>query len=211
MNPENLRYGLAMNPTRSECLFEQFLELHEIAYKRIPVGPARTPDFKIKLEGRYIVFEVKEIVSDTKWDPLAVHSRKIGKHIREKINGSKGQLHSVSKDGTPTVLLIFNAYDPMQLYGTENHDFETAMYGEYTLKINCETHQIVDSFHGNGKAFQASKNTSFSALGRLRAEKNGVSITLFKNVHATVPLPYDLMPSCFNIVDVEWPSNYTLE
>jgi hypothetical protein len=71
------------------------------------------------------------------------------------------------------VLLIFNDRDPLQLFGTENHDFEHAMYGELTLTIEGDSGKIVDRFHGQNKSFQKRKNTSFSAV----ASENPVQLT----------------------------------
>ncbi len=107
----------------------------------------------------------------------------------------------------PTVTLIYNALDPMQWFGTEDHDFEHAMYGDRTVAIDLGSGRIVDSFHGDNKAFQPAKNTSFSALARLResGRERAVTVTIFENVHAKVPLPYDSLPSCFEVVRVEMP------
>jgi hypothetical protein len=38
-----------------------------------------------------------------------------------------------AKQGIPSVLLVYNNLDPLHLFGTEDHDFIAAMYGEYTL------------------------------------------------------------------------------
>ena len=51
--------------------------------------------------------------------------------------------------------------DPLQLSGTEDHDFIFAMYGAYTVQIGVESRHITGRFHGKGKAFQTNKNTSF--------------------------------------------------
>jgi hypothetical protein len=89
----------------------------------------------------------------------------------------------------------------LQLFGTENHDFEHAMCGADTLRIDLETRRIVDRFHGDGKSFQAAKNTSFSAVGRLKERRGGdVRVTLFENIHAKVPIDFGSLPACFEIV-----------
>jgi hypothetical protein len=152
--------------TRSEILFERFLVENSIAFRSIPVGSGRTPDYGVTLGAVEVVFEVKENVTERAWGDDVVHGGTVGERVRQKINASKSQMQFVSRQGKPTVLLIFNNYDPLQLSGTEDHDFEHAMYGAYTLRIDSDTREIVDRFHGHGKSFQDSKNTSFSALGR---------------------------------------------
>jgi hypothetical protein len=74
----------------------------------------------------------------------------VGEHVRTKISDrrTRKQIQSASKQGKPTVLLIFNNLDPAQLFGTENHDFEHAMYGEHTVVIDRNSGKIVGSFRG---------------------------------------------------------------
>ncbi len=77
------------------------------------------------------------------------------------------------------------------------------MYGHYTIRMEIETRRIVDRFHGDGKSFQRNKNTSFSALGRLKEGRgNEVWFTLFENIHARVPIDYDMLPACFEVIRV---------
>lgn len=200
---------ISMERTRSEIIFERFLTANGIPFKPIPVGPMKTPDYAVTIGGAYVIFEVKEIAPDPNWNDSAVHGGTVGELIRDKVRDRRAmkQIQSASKQGKPTVLLIFNAMDPMQMCGTENHDFEHAMYGEYTIWINIETREIVDRFHGHNKSFQQTKNTSFSALSRLKEGRGGsISVTLFENVHAKIPINYDALPAAFEVVRVERPT-----
>jgi hypothetical protein len=92
--------------------------------------------------------------------------------------------------------------------GTEDHDFEHAMYGEHTLRIDTGLGRVVDTFHGNNKEFQANKNTRFSALARIKesGREGIVEVTVFENIHANVSLPYDRLPRCFVVIRVERPA-----
>lgn len=192
-----------LNKTRSELAFERFLSANGIGYRPIPVRAERTPDYGVTIAGTEIIFEVKEIVSQQPWEKEVVHGATVGDFIRRRIDRSRTQIQSASAKGFPTVLLIFNNYDPLQLFGTEDHDFEQAMLGADTLVIGLETGRILDRYHGNSKSFQASKNTSFSALGRIKECRDGkVRITIFENIHARVPLDYDALPACFEVVRV---------
>jgi hypothetical protein len=195
-----------MTKTRSEILFERWLDDNGLPWRSIAVASSRTPDYRVTVApGADVIFEVKEIAGTWDHSPGAVHSRTVGKHIRAKLAKSRGQVQASSAEGLPTVMLIYNALDPMQWFGTEDHDFEHAMYGDHTVTIDRGSGRIVDSFHGNNKAFQSDKNTSFSALARLKenGREAAISVTIFENVHAKVPLPYHLLPSCFAAVRVE--------
>ncbi|CAN0482069.1 unnamed protein product, partial [Phaeothamnion confervicola] len=173
-----------MQKTRSESLFERFLQTNGISFVPVPVEQRRTPDYCVYFDTQEIVFEVKEIVGERAWGSEVVHSGVVGDAIRAKINDSRGQIRSAAQQGKPAVLLIFNNYDPQQLFGTENHDFEHAMLGADTLLIDKKSGKIIDRFHGQGKALQVEKNTSFSALGRLLDGREEVKVTLFENIHA---------------------------
>lgn len=194
----------AMKKTRSELAFERFLSKNGLSFRPIPTGPEKTPDYGVTFASIEIVFEIKEIVSDRAWADDIVHGGTVGEMIRNRINSSKRQIQAAAKVGKPTVLLIYNSYDPLQLFGTEDHDFEHAMYGADTFRINLGTHRIVDRFHGDGKSLQAAKNTSFSAVGRVKEEGGtaGVKVTLFENIHAKVPIDFGSLPACFDVVRV---------
>jgi hypothetical protein len=198
-----------MSKTRSETLFERWLDYNHLPWCPIAVAAGRTPDYRVTVaSGADVIFEVKEITGSWDHSPGAVHSRTVGKHVRSKIAKSRRQVQDSSTEGLPTITLIYNALDPMQWFGTEDHDFEHAMYGDRTVTIDRASGRIVDSFHGNNKAFQADKNTSFSALARLKESGREaiVSVTVFENIHAKVPLPYDRLPPCFVVIRVERPA-----
>jgi hypothetical protein len=196
-------YTTSMRKTRSELAFERFLADHGIPYRPIPVGAQRTPDYGVTIGATEIIFEVKEIVSKSRWEKEIVHGAVAGDFIRRRIDRSRRQIQSASAKGVPTVLLIFNNYDPLQLFGTENHDFEQAMLGADTLVIGLESGRVLDRCHGDNKSFHSFKNTSFSALGRIKeCRDNKVCITIFENIHARVPLDYDTLPACFEVVRV---------
>jgi hypothetical protein len=185
--------------TVSENLFESFLTANGIPLRPIDTGPERTPDYEITIGGKSVIVEVKEL-SESSADFSATSStRTVGEHIRKRISRASGQLSAASQQGTATILLIFNNLDRLQLYGTEDHDFASAMHGEHTVVIRAG--RVAGAFHGHNKALQKSKNTSFSAIGRLRQEHDGsLSVTLFENVHARVPLDYGALPACFEVI-----------
>jgi hypothetical protein len=190
--------------------FESWLDANGLPWRPIPTGPARTPDYAVEVApGAEIVFEVKQIETNRRWEDDLVHRRKVGAFVRQRINRSKSQIKSSCTVGQPTVLVVFNDYDPLQLSGTEDHDFVFAMYGDYTVRIDRESREITGRFHGDGKSFQANKNTSFSAIARLKESgpRSTVTLKLFENVHAAVPIDYDALPACFEVARFEKVSN----
>lgn len=183
--------------TTSEALFEQFCDSNSLVYARVPEGADPSPDYCICFDTVQVYFEVKEIEQDEAFSHES-SSRTIGDHIRAKINQARNQVRAASAAGSPTVLLIYNNLDPLQLFGTEEHDFLAAMYGEPTVLLSPQSGQIVDSFHGRNKSFREGKNESFSALGFLRKERSGtVMVHIYENVHARIPLQFELLPHCF--------------
>ncbi len=152
-----------------------------------------------------LMFEIKELAEDENFNagPFAASSRKIGEHIRKKIHGSRRQIQFAAKQGYPSILLIYNNIDPMHLFGTENHDFIYAMYGDYTLLLNKSTGEIMDSFHGQNQSLTETKNTSFSAVGRLSPYFGRMKVTLFENVFSRLKLQCDRLPACFDVINVQ--------
>jgi hypothetical protein len=191
-----------MTQTKSEMMFERFLSTNGIEFRPIATDEQRTPDYEVVISNNELIFEIKELGADPTFHQEAVHSRTVGKHVRKKIKHASKQMQTASENGKPTVLLIFNNRDPLQLFGTEDHDFEHAMYGELSVRIDKSSGKIVDRFHGHNKSFQPNKNTSFSAVGRLTEDRGSVRVTLFENIHARVPVDYNTLPTCFEVVRV---------
>ncbi len=189
-----------ISKTRSEILFERFLAENQIPYTPLPVeANLRTPDFCVFIGDLKVIFEVKEITGA--WD-IGLHTGRVGERVRQKINRGKRQMQNKSQEGNPTVLLVFNNHDPLQLFGTEDHDFEHAMYGENSLRMRLDTMEIAGRFHGGRDSMQVNKNTSISALGRLKGGKGDapVTVTLFENFYASVSLDYSNLPHCFKVI-----------
>ncbi len=58
-------------------------------------------------------------------------------------------------------------------------------------------------FQGRNDELQESKNTSFSAVGRLSDRGGNLAVTLFENVHSKVKIAYELLPTSFDVKRVE--------
>jgi hypothetical protein len=190
--------------TESEVLFETFLTDNRLPFIRVPVAETARPDFAVGAETPWgpIFFEVKEIAADDNFTKgqFGVSARIVGDHIRSKISESKKQMQFGARPGTPSILLIYNALDTIfHLFGTEDHDFKAAMLGELTLKIGTLSGALLDAGHGRNQSLRENQNTSFSALGHLAPVGGVMTVRLFPNLHAKVPLPTRI-PACFQIV-----------
>ena len=198
-------------PTHSEEVFEKFLTANNIVFEKIEETVnqkgARRPDYLVKLPDAKLMFEVKELNEDPNFgvqNPahpnIRSHSGTPGNHIRDRINSSKKQVQFGANQGIPSVLLVYNNLDPVfQLFGTDEFDFRTAMYGEFTILIDKHSSESSEMFQGRKNELQESKNTSFSAVGHI-CDRGGVAtVTLYENIYSKVQLPFDLLPPCFAV------------
>lgn len=194
--------------TKSEELFESFLTLNNVPFKKIKEETSPRPDYLVTAGNLKLVFEVKELAEDDNFgvikDPsmpnIKSHSRTVGNHVRRRIEGSRKQIQYGANQDFPSILLIYNSLDPVfQMFGTEDTDFITAMYGEYTVLIDKNTGGISDWFNGKNQSLQEHKNTSFSALGHLSDRAGEITVVLFENAFAKKKVPYNQLPPCFDV------------
>lgn len=198
--------------TRSETVFESFLTDNNVAFEKIQEESSSRPDYLVKLPSANLIFEVKEItedgnfgvVKDQKYPHIRLFSRTVGDHVRARIKGSRKQIQYAANQRLPSILLVYNRLDRVfQDFGTSDLDFTTAMYGELTILIGKESRVTSEAFNGKNQSLQEVKNTSFSAVGRLMDRGGRTTVTLFENVFAKVRVPYELLPSCFDVRRVE--------
>lgn len=185
---------------KAEALFESFCDSHVVSWERVPVEKTRTPDYIVLLNGQSIYFEVKQIDEDDNFK-VSGGDRTVGSHIRQKILDSRKQVQAGTRLGAPSILLVYNNLDPMQLFGTEQHDFIAAMYGDMTVELKDS--RIVDSYHGRNSLLRDNHNTSFSAVGHLRHSATGPTVRLYENVFARNSLNVVSFPPCFEVVYIE--------
>jgi hypothetical protein len=198
--------------TKSEELFEKFLDDNNLAFEKIKEGTTPRPDYLVSVGNAKVIFELKELTEDENFgvvkDPahphIKSHSRTVGDHVRRRIESSKKQIQYGAKQGIPSVLLIYNNVDPVfQAFGTEDMDFIAAMYGEFTIMLDKSTRQSSEMFNGKNQLLQERKNTSFGAVGRLCNRGGDTTVTLFENVFSKVTVPYGCIPPCFEVRRVE--------
>ena len=183
------------SPTAGELAFKAFCRAHTIPLRKIDEGEETTPDYEVVLGSVTAYVEVKDIEEDENFE-APVKSRTVGSHIRAKIEAARLQLQPPARRGAPTLLLIYNALDPYQSFGTERHDFLAAMYGEFTVSISLATNKIVDSFQGRNRSLAADRNTSFSAVGGIYTRSGDVSVVIYENVFAKNPIDFSSLPAC---------------
>jgi hypothetical protein len=198
--------------TRSEEILEAFLAANAVPFEKIAEDTTQRPDYLVSVGELKLIFEVKELTEDDKFgvidNPAHPHIKsfksKIGEHVRRRIAGSKKQIQFGAKQGIPSVLLIYNILDRVfQAFGTGDQDFIAAMYGEFTIAIDKNTHEASEMFNGQNQSLQPKKNTSFSAVGRLCDRNGKTTVTLFENIYAQVKLPFQHLPPCFDVRRVE--------
>ena len=188
--------------TTSEREFERFLTENELLFERVEETTTRRPDYLVQIGDAKLFFEVKEISEDEDFTPPS-YQRTLGDHIRAKIDKARGQVRYGANHGIPSVLVIYNNLDSFHLFGTEDNDFISAMYGAYTVVLAPERTKIVYHFHGQNRSLRKDINTEFSAVGRLSPLRGKLEVTLFENAFATVKLPFDSLPECFDVKRVE--------
>jgi hypothetical protein len=191
--------------TISEAAFERFLFENHLAFNKVQESATPRPDYLVHVRDVELVFEVKELTTDENFGDgdgpappiIRTRSRIIGEHVRSKIFAARKQIQYAAMQEFPSILLIYDNVDSPHLFATEDHDFTTAMYGEYAILIDKSTKKWVgESFYGRRGSLQQNKNTSFGAVGRLHPT---LGVTLFENAFAEVKIPYDKLPSCFDV------------
>jgi len=187
--------------TRAEILFEGFCNSNQVLWEKIKEGTTPTPDYRVHFGDHVVYVEVKQIDKDDNFS--AVSSRTIGSHIREKIKEARSQVKAGSGTGFPSILLVYNNLDRMQMFGTEKHDFITAMYGEMTLIFNKAENRFTGSFYGRNRSFSGDKSVYFSAVGFLSNIGGTVKVQIYENAFAHNPLDFSKIPSCFEVTRVQ--------
>ncbi|MCI0562719.1 MAG: hypothetical protein MN733_29920 [Nitrososphaera sp.] len=188
--------------TKAETIFEEFCNSNNIRWEKIPEGARPTPDFRVVLNGEVIFVEVKQIDEDDDFTEVS-GSRIVGDHVRAKIKKARRQAKAASNQVAPAILLIYNNLDPFQMFGTEQHDFTTAMYGEITLVLNPRENRVTESYHGRNQSFREDKNTSLSAVGGIYQTKKGPTVLIYENVFAKHRLNFSSLPDCVKAVRIE--------
>lgn len=193
--------------TLGERAFVEFCTAHGIPFEHVQTGSTSTSDFRILHGGAITYFEVKDIEDDRAFD-RPVRRRTVGEHLRKKIKKASGQMRAAADAGHRSVLLVFNALDPLQIFGTEPTDFATAMDGEFRVDVSPDG-SISEAYHGRNSMFREDTKTAFSGVGHIYRGRSGCSVTIYANRHARHPLMTGCLPAPFRVhfcspLDAPW-------
>jgi hypothetical protein len=206
-----------MRRTLSEALVMNFFAAHGVGCTPVPTRPdEHTPDFIIQL-AEPVVCEVKQIepneedrrdlaelsrrIQERPGEPPAI-GRWVRNRIRPVLKRISGQLQRASEAGTPTLLAVYDA-TPFQLY-SDDVDILQGLFGQLSVDVWVDETGATrhsEPYFGGNRGVTPTTNTSVSAVGILRGgtEVSTLSLTLFHNPHARVPLN----PNLFEGLPVE--------
>lgn len=193
--------------TQGERAFIEFCTAHGIPFERVRTGRSATSDFRLLHGETATYFEVKDIEDDIDFDrPFG--QRTVGEHLRKKIKKASSQMRAAADAGHRSVLLVFNALDPLQIFGTEPTDFAAAMDGEFTVDVS-PAGSISEAYHGRNRMFREDSKIAFSGLGHIYRGQVGCSVTIYANRHARHPLEVGGLPAPFQVyfcspLDAPW-------
>ena len=190
--------------TNSENLFEQFTAQHGLLIKRIlTVENLRTPDYTLKLKNIELAVEITTVHASADGDLKGGYSRTIGDVVRRKIADKSKQMHWAEQNQMPSLLLLHESREGYPWF-LEDHDFLTAMYGEFTLKIGRESRKSGPLYQHRNAKMRIDSKTHFSALGRIFLDYDGaLKIAIFPNLFAAKPIPSDQWPICIDVKKFE--------
>lgn len=195
-----------MQITLSECLFENFCKQKGVRFHRIDVGLSQTPDYEIFLPRRKVIAEVKEITPNpteraAEADMLRRHTQSVsiipGERIRGKISDACKQIKSHTKSRYPGLLILFDR--GLAVGHVDPYQIRVAMYGFETIVLALPSDYNgspypIERKYGPRRKMTTSHNTSISAVAMLCTHaKEQIELTVYHNIHAAVPLPYNLL------------------
>ena len=183
--------------TISEETFEEFCSINKIKLQKINESVKASPDYEAIINGKKFIFEIKQLDKDIRradgsWSLI------LGSEIRKVIRKKNRQVKNSALRGFPTILLIYNNFDALQLLRTDQHDFTAAMYGKLTLLMDKTSIKVIDTYHGKNDKCQPNTNTSFSVIGGIYKRGGSPQIEIYENVYAKVPIDYASLPSSIN-------------
>lgn len=173
-------------PTKSEISFENFSINNSITCSRLPEGVKKTADYRIGSPFfDDVIVEIKQIDHSKflKKCDNGVFIGDVGKKIRSRIRDGRRNLKGYS--GEKTLIVIYNNFDDLDLFGTDPYDFSCAMYGDMTIHINMVTGQRTHKF-GENACFNKMVLSNVSGIGHLR--KNIGQLDVYINAYAKNPI-----------------------
>jgi hypothetical protein len=193
--------------TPGDQLFEDFCSRRGIECNRIPEGPSKTPDYKLRVGAHRLLAEVKTL--EPNQQEREVNARRArgeivarggtpGERLRREIRSANAQLKAVaSTEGVPTLLVVFN--NTGCRIHTHPYSVMTAMQGLDVIDVSvprdpARRPTFGPTHSGPERAMRPDANTSTSAIAVLHdLGSEGMQLAVFHNRHATVPLTTDVL------------------
>lgn len=194
--------------TESEEIFEHFCRERNLCFQRIPEGKTKSPDYYLQIGNVTTVVEIKQIDANTEerqilekspeeWSEYEIYHWGIpGERIRNKITSATRQLKILSKGRYRTLLIV---YDNIKMWPelVDEYSIRVAMYGVETALISSEAApeggaKILNRWYGMRKKTTAQHNTTLSAIAVMSEEEGNVSMSIYHNWYANIPLDMDL-------------------
>jgi hypothetical protein len=187
--------------TVSEALFERLCSSRGVSWKRIPIGPNKTPDYEINLAGTRVLCEIKQInpnqEDQNELKALRTNQprgRLVPKRLRKKLKDVSGQLKAAALSDQPTILVVYDN-TPFKMY-SQNEDVRQAMFGNDSVAVSNAGGALIVSapFIGGDRGFTPNQNTSVSALAILEDSPESLpTLTVYHNRYAEVILRPELL------------------
>lgn len=193
--------------SESRELFESLCRRLGIRCERIPESEKPTPDYNIFPCGEQVACEIKQINPNEKDKEYERDMREgrggsyhfsgnIGDRVRNKINKAAPQLQESSREGYPTLLVLYN--NTGVSVHTEWYHIKIAMYGYDTVIMGVpqdpsRSPYTKDRKSGESKKMTPEHNTSISAIGVIEPHDDMIKFIVYHNVHARNPLSPSLI------------------
>ena len=185
--------------TESEKLFEDFCATKSISCEKIKEESNKRPDYWISISDLKVVAEVKQLnpnkedkakYKEFKEKGFVVGDSPPGARVRGKITDSAPQISSLAKGKFPGLLVLYNTVPLVNLLGP--YHIKTA-YGLDTFVISRpasfeERPNVIERKSGPKRKLTENHNTSISAIAVLKNNENGLSLDVYHNQHAAIPL-----------------------
>ena len=191
--------------TDAEVLFERFCRNLGIDFERLPEGPELTPDYVLHFQAVKVAIEVKQLeptAADEKLlemgsGPNAAGSIVDMTRIRNSLLKGSKQLKSLTQKRFPGMVVLYDATAGLGGY-LHGDSIAVSMYGMDQLIVGApkdptQEPRILGTSLGGNRVTTEDQNTTLSAVAALRRHLDELSLDIFHNCHAAVPLDPDLL------------------
>ncbi|HEX5340014.1 MAG TPA: hypothetical protein VFX47_03960 [Gammaproteobacteria bacterium] len=188
--------------TESEAAVEKYFGAHGILIEKIAEGAAKSPDYRATIGGLEIIFEVKQFnatqeeekqLGELAEGKALVLDHGPGKGVRKKISDGASQLSTLAKRRCPAVLILFNNRPFLLGNPASPYDVRVGMYGFETMVLikpqGGNELAVRDRKFGGGRKLTEQHNTSMSGIAVMEPRGEEMSLWLYHNEHAAMPLP----------------------